>query len=244
MVIALAATVAAPRLARGALPCMGNDNLCEPDKLCTFRASMAEKEFIQSIFQANAPSAKRPKGGLLYQAAVAEARTDLPNGTAAQRAAQAGANFQAKVKDHALKNFKVPACKDGAVDLTLLPKPGYDGMETTPACQVFATFNAGQYDAASFGSSDATSCPEFYDRDRAHEEIHRRACVADKTGARLGIDRLIQEEIVAYDHSVRLTRAYVRLLSLRCSPKATPAERRRRAKELQDLLAPYQAKGH
>jgi hypothetical protein len=232
----------APRTAEAAPPCLGSGNLCEPDKLCTFRVALAEKKFILSIFKRNAPSPRRPNGGPLYLAAVQEARTQLPNGTATQRAEQAGANFQEKVRQYAEANFKVPTCSSGTLDTSLLPKAGYNGMHTTPACQVFVNYNAGDYDPSGFGSGDATSCPEFYDRDRAHEEIHRRACVAGGAG-RLGIDRMIQEEITAYDHSVRLSRAYVRMLSIRCSATATRAQRQTRARDIQQLLSPYLAKG-
>jgi len=54
---------------------------------------------------------------------------------------------------------------------------------------------------------------------------------------------MIQEEITAYDHSVRLSRAYVRLLSIRCSATATRAQPTDPRAAIQQLLAPYLAKG-
>ena len=241
--VAMAAAALTPRTAAAADPCVGSGNLCEPDKLCTFRAALAEKKFILSVFKSNAPSRRQPNGGPLYQAAVQEARTQLPNATPAAQAEQAGANFQEKVRQFAQENFKIPACSTGTVDLGLLPMDGYNGMHTTPACQVFVNYNYGDYDPSGFGSSHPTACPEFFDRDRAHEEIHRRACAAGGSGSRMAIDRMIQEEITAYDHSVRLSRAYVRLLSIRCSATATRAQRQTRARAIQQLLAPYLAKG-
>jgi hypothetical protein len=128
---------------------------------------------------------------------------------------------------------------------SLLPKAGYDGMFTNASCVVRANYNKGDYDAETFGDNDATSCKEFYDRDRAHEAIHRKTCTAAKdAGTDLhAIDEMIEDEIKAYEHSVRLSAAYVKLLSIQCSTKRKPSELKARAQRIRDLLAPYENKG-
>ena len=45
--------------------------------------------------------------------------------------------------------------------------------------------------------------------------------------------------MIAYNHSVKLSRAYVRLLSLQCSAARTPEALQARAEKVQQLLAPY-----
>lgn len=217
--------------------CLKTDNPCDPDKLCTFRSELAAKKLTYETYRAN-----RNSKGKLYQEAMAEAK-----GTGAAKLASAGAILQDKVREQVQATFKDPACSMGMVDPSLLPKKGYTGMHTDERCNVFADFEAAPYDAASFGSNDKTSCPEFYDRDRAHEVIHQRRCVAaNKPGSkikdRFAIDEVVKEELTAYNHSVKLSRAYVRLLSLQCSAARTPKGLKERADKIQKLLTPYLAK--
>lgn len=73
----------------------------------------------------------------------------------------------------------------------------------------------------------------------------RRSCqVAKAKGKDLhSINAMIEDEIAAYAHSVRLSQAYVRLLSIRCSAEPDPKQQQQRAKRVQDLLAPYLNRG-
>jgi len=217
--------------------CLKTDNPCDPDKLCTFAAELAAKKLTYETYRAN-----RNKNGPLYQEAMAEAK-----GTGAAKLASAGSILQDKVKAHVLATFKAPACSSGTLDRSLVPKAGYDGMHTDELCRVFADFEAAPVSAKTFGSNDATSCPEFYDRDRAHEVIHQQRCIAaNKPGYkgkdRFAIDQVAREEMIAYNHSVKLSRAYVRLLSLQCSAARTPEALQARAEKIQQLLAPYTGK--
>lgn len=229
--------------------CLKNDNPCQPDKLCSFKAALAEKVLLYQLYLRNSQVTKRRGSregvrydGDLYDTSMSEAQTAFPKETAAQQRVRAGQIFQEKIRKYASDHFKLPACKTGSVDLSLFPKKGYSGMNTNEACQVWVNFEGGEYDPATFGSSDQTTCKEFYDRDRAHEVIHQRRCEAAKKRGQahtFDIDETIEEEIVAYRHSVRLTQAYVRLLSLQCSTQATPDELRKRAQNIENLLTPY-----
>jgi hypothetical protein len=222
--------------------CIKTDNQCDPDKLCTFRAELAAKKLAYDTWAANQTSK-----GPLYQAAMAQAEADLPKGTKAEISAQAGANLEKLVREEVEKTFKLPECKEGALDRTLVPKPGYSGMHTDPMCKVWVDYQAGLYEPESFGANDKTQCPEFYDRDRAHEAIHKNLCEQAQKPSKRKIDRdsigaVAREEVLAYSHSVKLMVAYVRLLSLQCSTGRTPDKLKQRANEIQKQLAPYLGK--
>jgi hypothetical protein len=239
--------------AAAAPQCLKSDNQCSPDKLCTFKVALAEKVLLYQTYLRNSQVTKR-RGkrdgirydGRLYDESVSEARAAFPRESAEQQRVRAGQIFQEKIRKYAEDKFKPPACNHGGTfQNNLFPKAGYSGMYTTEACQVRVRFEGGEYDPGGFGANDATSCQEFYDRDRAHEVIHQRRCQAAKDRGMpqtFAIDELIEEEILAYEHSVRLTHAYVRLLSIQCSSQATPDEIQARTKRVQDLLAPYLTK--
>lgn len=217
--------------------CLKTDNPCDPDKLCSFRSELAAKKLIYETYRAN-----RNSNGPLYREAMAEAK-----GTGAAKLVSAGSILQDKVKAHVRATFRDPPCSSGMLDESLLPKKGYEGMHTDERCNVFAEYQKAPADAKSFGSSDATSCPEFYDRDRAHEVIHQQRCITAskpnyKGKDRFAIDQVAREEMIAYNHSVKLSRAYVRLLSLQCSAARTPEALQARAEKIQQWLAPYVGK--
>ena len=217
--------------------CLKADNPCDPDKLCTFAAELAAKKLTYDTYYAN-----RNASGPLYRAAMSEA-----TGSGDAKLESAGSILQDKVKAHVLATFRLPSCSSGMVNKSLVPKQGYEGMHTDAMCNVFADFEAGLSDARSFGKSDPTSCPEFYDRDRAHEAIHQQRCdAANKPGAkvkdRFAIAELVKEELLAYEHSVKLSQAYVRLLSVQCSATRTPDKLKNRAETVQKLLTPYLSK--
>ncbi|MFO0724431.1 MAG: hypothetical protein U1E65_11645 [Myxococcota bacterium] len=242
-----AGSLAAPP-ARAAPPCLNTDNKCEPDKLCTFEQQLSERIEIRRIYLDAA--ARKSVGGRLYQESIAEASQHSPHASPDELAVIAGQIFQEKVPGAAKDVVKIPECKTGTLAATFapkfLPRPGYEGMFTNASCQVRVNFEAGDYDPEGFGATDPTSCPEFYDRDRAHEAFHKALCdKAKKAGDTkyLSIDRIIRDEIKAYDLSVRLDGAYVRLLSLLCSSTATPELRRNAAERYQRILAPYLSKG-
>lgn len=239
----------APERAQANANCLQNDNQCEPDKLCTFKAQLAEKVFLYQVYLRNSQVTRR-RGrregirydGSLYEASVTEARTSFPTMSAEQQMVRAGQIFQEKIRKYAEDNFKLPTCTGNAMNQpSLLPKAGYSGAYTDERCQVWIRFEGGQYNPEGFGANDATPCQEFYDRDRAHEVIHQRSCqAAQKSGKNLDhIDNMIEDEIAAYRHSVLLSKAYLRLLSIRCSALPNPAQLKSRAKRVQDLLTPY-----
>lgn len=254
VVVVLAGLALTPVAARAAPRCLQADDPCDPDKLCTFKFELAAKEFVHQTYLANSQKTKKAGKrdgvryrGDLYNAALAEARAAAPNATATQQKEAAAAIFDDKVREKLNSPaFRPPPCRPdlgGEVNDALRPKPGYGGMSTNAQCQVFANFEAGEADAASFGSNDPTQCVEFYDRDRAHEAIHKKRCEAKNPPPdRNTIDGHIEEEIEAYKHSVDLSKAYVKLLSFQCSANANPAGLRARAKQIEQLLAPWRAK--
>lgn len=253
MLLAALVASALPISAAEAAPtCLKSDNQCDPDKLCTFKSQLADKVLIYQTLLRNSQVTKRAKGGkregipydgLLYNEAVTEAIAGYPKLSHADQMVQANAIFQKKLRAYVNKTATSPSCSyDGKENKSLLPKPGYTGMETNDECKVKAQYEAGDYDAEGFGSSDKTSCVEFYDRDRAHEMIHAKRCEAAKKRNQpqtFNIDDGIEEELIAYRHTVKLSQAYVRLLSLQCSAMANPKELQKRAKQVQDLLTPY-----
>jgi hypothetical protein len=235
--------------------CIDSDNPCEPNKLCTFKAQLAEKVFLyQTLLRNSQVTKNRFKGrregirydGKLYDAAWSEARRDFPDDSKAEQAVKAGQIFNQKLREYVGKNFVIPKCSGTAMlDRSLLPKAGYGGMTTDENCRVWVNYEGGEYDPGGFGANDKTSCQEFYDRDRAHEIIHQRNCEAAKKSGKdqHAIDALIEEEITAYAHSVRLSLAYVRVLSIECSAEPNPDDQKARAKRVEDLLGPYLNKG-
>ena len=221
-VLCLAFATVHAREANAAPQCIKTNDPCAPEKLCTFKAALAEKALIYQIYLANSQKTKAAVkrdgvryDGTLYDEALAEAASRFPDDTVAEQREKAARIFQDKVKEKAAQDFRRPVCRfDASVNLSLLPKVGYGGMFTNEGCQIRVNYQGGDYDAATFGENDATSCVEFYDRDRAHEVIHQRRCQAAKDRGdtkRESIDGLIEEEVAAYKHSVKLTKAYVTL---------------------------------
>lgn len=253
LLIVLAIWLAPLRYASANANCMESDNQCDPDKLCTFKASLAEKVYIYQTYLRNSQRTKR-KGsregikydGKLYDASIAEAQMAFPNATGDELMEKAGQIFQEKVRKDAADNIKLPTCSGGGMArASLLPKPGYKGAYTDARCNVYFNYNGGEYPPAGFGASDTTNCQEFYDRDYAHEVIHKQSCEASKaSGKNLHrIDNMIEDEIAAYRHSVWLTKAYVRLLSIRCSKLPNRDQLKMRMQRIQDLLNPYLKRG-
>ncbi len=238
--------------ARAAPSCMESSNQCEPDKLCTFKAQLAEKVFLYQMYLKNSQvTKKRGKrdgvryDGALYDASIKEAREAFPNASSADQMVKAGQIFQEKMRKYAADNFKLPTCSlNGNLQRSMLPKEGYSGMFTDDHCRIRVNYEGGDYEADGFGASHG-SCQEFYDRDRAHEVIHQQSCEAAKAKGKdlHSINAMIEDEIAAYAHSVRLSQAYVRLLSIRCSAEPDPKQQQERAKRVQDLLAPYLKRG-
>jgi len=238
--------------ADGAMRCLSSDNPCDPDKICSFKASLAVKVLAYQAFLRNSQITKRDgkRDGIRYNgtlrgAALAEALDKFPGKDPDVQSAEAGQILEDKVSAYIDEKFKVPKCKTGSVQYNLFPRKGYQGMSTDEDCKVHVEFNGSQVDPDAFEASEPNACKEFFDRERAHEVMHQRRCDAAKkagTTASLGIDALIEEEIRAYRHSVLLTVAYLRLLKLQCSAKATPKETRARARAIQDMLVPYLGK--
>jgi hypothetical protein len=235
--------------ADGAMRCLERDNPCDPDKLCSFKAALAEKVLLYQTFLRNSQVTKRRGqregvryNGRLRDEALAEAQAQYPNASPDEQSAEAGQILEKKVSEDVGARFKIPKCKNGSIQLDLFQKNGYQGMSTDADCKVSVEFMNRRLNPDLFEAEDATACKEFYDRDRAHEFIHKRRCDAAKASGMevsFGIDSLIEDEIRAYRHSVLLTVAYLRLLKLQCSAGATPNETRVRARAIQNLLVPY-----
>lgn len=224
---------------------------CEPDKLCVFKAELASKVFLYQVYLRNSQVTKKQKvrdtvryDGTLYDAAVREANAENPSASAEAKAKRAASLFQDKVEKEAEK-FKADACVNKPENEKYLSKKGYEGMITDPeTCRTWANYQKGESDAQSFASTDTTGCKELYDRDRAHEKIHQLRCedAKKKSKNNTSIDALIEDEIVAYEHSVRLNLAYVRLLSLKCTSDNINYIKQRAA-DIQKRLGPYLSKG-
>jgi hypothetical protein len=263
LILGLACGLLPARAARAGATCLDKTMACEPDKICTFKDQLATKVYIYQLYLANSQQTKKTGtrdtiaySGDLYDAAVAAARSAAPNSSGDALKESAGSFFQDMVRAKANARFsKALKCSSGKVDPTLLPvaqklvpgttdqkTPEYEGMHTTAACQIFVTFEKGEYDAESFGKAD-TVCQEFYDTDYTHEVIHQLECKDNKTARHpkniLAIDDMIEAEIRSYEHSVRLLQAYVRLLAIRCSPEAMPAEVQARIDRIEQLVGPY-----
>ena len=93
--VALAMVIPFTPAALAAPTCIDSDNPCEPNKLCTFKAQLAEKVFIYQTLLRNSQVTRRsPRGrregirydGKLYDAAVSEAKKSFPNDSAADPA--------------------------------------------------------------------------------------------------------------------------------------------------------------
>ena len=242
-ILAVVVLCAAPDGARAAPKCLGKDNPCSPDKLCTFKAQLAEKVFLYQAYLRNSQVTRRlgrrdgvRYDGALYEASVSEARASFPNASAADLKVKAGQIFQEKLRKHADEKFKITVCSNGGkLQSNLLPKAGYAGMFTDEHCRIRVNYEGGDYDPEGFGATH-TSCQEFYDRDVAHEVIHQRSCqAAQKKGKDLhDIDVMIEDEVAAYRHSVQLSQAYLRLMSLQCSARQNEAALKLRAKRVLD----------
>jgi hypothetical protein len=227
------------------------DAVCEPDKLCVFKAELASKVFLYQVYLRNSQVTKKQGkrdtvryDGTLYNAAVSQAESENPSASREQKAKRAASIFQKKVEDEAGK-FKPAECVNKPENQKYLPKPGYDGMTTDPeTCRSWANFEKGEADAPTFADNDKTGCKELYDRDRAHEKVHQLRCEAAKGKEQnvTGIDAMIEDEIVAYEHSVRLNLAYVRLLSIKCTSDNL-SYIKQRAADVQKRLATYASKG-
>jgi hypothetical protein len=118
-IAALALVIPFTPAALAAPTCIDSDNPCEPNKLCTFKAQLAEKVFIYQTLLRNSQVTKRsPRGrregirydGKLYDASVSEARRDFPDASASEQAIKAGQIFNEKLRDYAEKNFVLPTC--------------------------------------------------------------------------------------------------------------------------------------
>ena len=232
--------------------CMESSNQCEPDKLCTFKAQLAEKVFLYQMYLKNSQLTKKrgKRDGVrydetMYDDSIKEAREAFPKATPAEQMVKAGQIFQEKIRKYAATNFQLPTCSlNGSLQHSMLPKAGYNGMFTDEHCNIRVNYEGGDYEPEGFGASHM-SCQEFYDRDRAHEVIHQQSCQAAKAKGKdvHSINAMIEDEIAAYAHSVRLSQAYLRLLSIRCSAEPDPKQQQARAKRVQDLLAPYLNRG-
>lgn len=233
------------RTVQAAEDCLGASSQCDPDLLCTFRRELAMKVALYQAYLRNSQKTKQlgkrdtvRYNGAFYDASMSEARAML-GPTASKDALQetAGRIFQTKMNAYAM-TLPEPTCSRGTVQDAKLPPSGYGGMETDANCRISVSYEAGDYSPEGFGSSH-TTCKEFYERDHAHELIHQETCQKVGSATAFHIDNMIENEVKAYEHSVRLSKAYVELLGIRCSAHPTPWDKLARAAQLIDLLDQY-----
>lgn len=234
--------------------CIKDKNPCDPNLLCTFKAEWHSKALLYVIHAANDPSriGKRSKDGITYDgtyynSSMAEAKAALPNGTKSEINQKAAEIFQEKTKKLVPSLFEMPECElGGKLDDIHRVKDGYEGMYTDEKCKIHVSYDSGDYEPGSFGSSDNV-CNEFYTRDFAHEQIHRSACKSTKTPAEIAkrheIKSLINEELQAYKHSMKLNEAYYKLLMAQCSDKFPNQEKvRAQTKNINKLLKGFDSR--
>lgn len=219
--------------------------------LCTFKSEYYAKLVGFISYAMNDPRTKKLKNGNdgvhfdggLRQASIDEAIQSFPNKTKSEQLAEAGQIFQKKIARLIQTSFEEPTCRHGGkFNPSLAPPEGYKGMFTNESCEIKVAYYDQEIEPDNF-INNGTACLEFYQRDLAHEKIHQKLCkIAEKkktSAKRLEIDNLIAEETDAYQHSVRLSDAYMRLLNLRCSSQLKdPKAIKKQMSKINDLLKP------
>ncbi len=235
--------------------CLTEKNPCNPDLLCTFKAEWHSKVFLYIAAIVNDPSrkGKKPKDGYyydgnLYESSMAQARAQNPTADLATLKKIAGPIFEDKLEVFVMSTFEMPTCDlNGKLDDVHRTSEGYKGMFTDADCKIWVNYYDQQYDPTTFGQG-GTTCEEFYARDYAHEQIHKKACLKMKAkgqSARLfSIDNIVKEEAAAYKHSMKMSEAQYRFLMAQCSDKIPNQEKtRQQLKNINRLLQGFDSRG-
>lgn len=236
--------------------CIKDGDPCNPALLCSFEADLAGKVATYQAYLRNSQVTRQARSkkregityrGNLYEAALAEAKSKHPDATSAvQRRVAAdifNAKLRASLKDK-LPKFMECGIPDVKADESILPT--WNGMHTSEDCNVYGDTDEGTVLLDDL-KKDTTACLEFFDRDVGHENVHKSLCNERRGNPPADdpydIDQAIEEEIAAYNYSVKRAAADVRALALKCSVDPSLKTRRQRAADLSKKLGSYQAKG-
>jgi len=236
--------------------CIKENDGCNPALLCSFEADLAGKVAAYQAYLRNSQVTRKAKSktregvryrGDLYEAALAEAKATHPDVNPKVQRQKAAEIFNDKLREslkHRLPQFKNCGIPDVQADESILPT--WTGMHTSEDCNVYGDTEDGSVLLDDL-KKETTACPEFFDRDVGHENIHKSLCYERKrkppTADPYDIDQAIEEEIAAYNYSVKRAAADVRTLALKCTIDPSRKTRRQRAADLSQKLAKYQAKG-
>jgi hypothetical protein len=236
--------------------CINEDDPCNPALLCSFEADLAGKVATYQAYLRNSQVTRNAKSkkregvtyqGNLYDAALAEAAAKHPDATIAVQRRVAADIFndklRASLKDR-LPKFMECGIPDVTADDSILAT--WNGMHTSEDCNVYGDTDDGAVLLDDL-KEDTTACLEFFERDVGHEGIHKSLC-NERRGKPpaedpYDIDQAIEEEVAAYNYSVKRAAADVRTLALKCSVDPSLKTRRKRAAALSKKLSSYQAKG-
>lgn len=237
-------------------PCIKEEDSCNPALLCSFEVDLAAKVATYQAYLRNSQVTRKSKSksregvsyrGDLYEAALAEAKTKHPDADTGFQRRKAAEIFNDKLRE-SLKD-RVPQFKNCGVpdvqpDESIFPT--WTGMHTSDDCNVYGDTEKGSVLLSDL-KKETTACQEFFDRDVGHEDVHTSLCYERKRNRPVNdphdIDQAIEEEIAAYNYSVKRALADVRTLALKCTIDPSLKTRRQRASALSKQLAKHKAKG-
>lgn len=236
--------------------CINDGDPCNPALLCSFEADLAGKVATYQAYLRNSQVTRGAKSqkregvgydGKLYDAALAEAAAKNPDASKEVQRRLAAEIFNDKLRESLkdrLPKFMKCGVPDVEADDSILPT--WNGMHTSEDCNVYGDTDDGSVLLGDL-KRQTTACMEFFDRDVGHENVHQALCTERKRNPPANdpydIDQAIEEEIAAYNYSVKRAAADVRALALKCSVDPSLKTRRARAKDLSKKLAAYKAKG-
>jgi hypothetical protein len=235
--------------------CLDKSKACDPDLLCSFKSEYYAKLVGFISYAMNDTRGKKPNKGIdgvyydgsIRQEAIDEAVKNFPDKSKDEQLVEAGQIFQRKIATLIRNSFEEPTCNyGGKLNKPALPVEGYEGMSTLEDCTIHVVYYKEGKDPDNF-INNGTTCLEFYQRDLAHEKIHKKRCDLAKSlgtrAKRMKIDNLIAEETDAYQHSTRLSEAYMRFLNLQCSSRLKdPKSINKMMSKINSLLKPYTSK--
>lgn len=236
--------------------CINDGDPCNPALLCSFEADLAGKVATYQAYLRNSQvtrgaKSKKREGvkydGTLYEAALAEAEAKHPEATTAVQRRVAADIFNEKLRaslEDRLPKFMECGIPDVQADDSILPT--WTGMHTSEDCNVYGDTEDGSVLLDDL-KKKTTACTEFFERDVGHEGVHQSLCNERKRNPPAedpyDIDQAIEEEVAAYNYSVKRAAADVRALALKCTIDPSLKTRRARAKDLSKKLAAHKAKG-
>ncbi len=236
--------------------CINQGDPCNPALLCSFEADLAGKVATYQAYLRNSQITRKAKSktregirydGALYEAALAEAKAKHPTATTQVQRRVAADIFNQKLRaslEDELPKFMACGIPNVNADKTILAS--WDGMHTSEDCNIY-----GDADGRTVLLDDlkrqTPACLEIFERDVGHEKVHQASCEERRRTPPakdpFDIDQAIEEEIAAYNYSVKRAAADVRALALKCTIDPSLKTRRARAAALSKHLGDYKAKG-